>query len=1000
MAISSWINGLNGDWGSASNWSGGVPDSATADAQILYPGSFTVFIGATESFTVGSIDAAYGGSTSAVLNVAGTLTIAQGLGPSEIDNLTIAAGGLLALTSVATSGTLSLDSQATLENDGTLAASGAFGTQFTVEGNSNITNNGTFAATGGTSLLIEPSGVLTNLSPGGTLSGGSYIASGNGGAIFLFPLGGLTPIVADAATLVLDGPSSAIYGYDSGQNAEVDVQTSLTSIAAGGVLSVLGGRGYAGTNALSDSGVLNIEGGTLTAAALTLAAGGTLIGAGVVVPAVQDLGGTIIAAGGTLDITAPANASMTSAPGGMLALSGAYDGPITDNGAVGVLQGALTLDGPIAGGGSLFVEGQTQNNAAVSYDTLIVAASEPTLDLGTAFGGAVRFNGAASVLRLEQPATFTGHLVGFGAGDTLDIAGITNATATLTAVGANTLLSVNGTGGGTTITLDGSGYASATAGNDGAGTGSNVSVAGPTPQDYVLEGFHWASNIVTWAFAQYNYPQDSTYPFSSFISAAEPLEQQAVIDAFAAWEAVSGLTFEQVGDTSTQATAADIRIGWGDLGSGGELGLASYSYLGDLAQNDTLVRLQDPSQPSFQLIGSTAASLTYANTSSNFQGVAEHEIGHDLGLFHSTDTLAVMYPTAGPTNTTIGASDIAAIQSLYGAPACFATGTSLLTAAGPCAVERLAVGDSVVTASGRLAPVRWIGHRRVATARHPRPWDVMPVRVMAGAFGHGLPHRDLVLSPDHAAFSAGRLVPVRYLTNGATIRQEARAEVTYWHVELDRHDLVLAEGLACESYLDTGNRHAFEGGAVLSLHADFSPPDFARTTWNEAGCAALLDAGEVLVAARAVLLARAEAMGWHRTVDACPALLAGGTMIRPRRHGGTLVFELPPGLREALLLSRTHIPAETRADSRDTRRLGMAVSGIRLDGAPLDIARLGHERESHGWHAPETGWRWTDGRAVLPVAGARRVTLRLGPPGLYWAAAPEPARGYASPSRR
>ncbi len=151
-------------------------------------------------------------------------------------------------------------------------------------------------------------------------------------------------------------------------------------------------------------------------------------------------------------------------------------------------------------------------------------------------------------------------------------------------------------------------------------------------------------------------------------------------------------------------------------------------------------------------------------------------------------------------------------------------------------MEALRVGDLVLTASGRLAPVRWLGHREVAPARHPLPFDVMPVRVTAGALGDGVPMRDLVLSPDHAVFAGSRLVPIRHLINGISIVPEWRSRVTYWHVELDRHDVILAEGTPCESYLDTGNRGAFaNGGKAVALH-----PDFARRIWQNQGCAPIL----------------------------------------------------------------------------------------------------------------------------------------------------------------
>ena len=118
----------------------------------------------------------------------------------------------------------------------------------------------------------------------------------------------------------------------------------------------------------------------------------------------------------------------------------------------------------------------------------------------------------------------------------------------------------------------------------------------------------------------------------------------------------------------------------------------------------------------------------------------------------------------------------------------------------------------------------------------------MPVRISAGAFGPGRPARDLLLSPDHAVWLDGALVPARLLINGAGVRQVERDRVTYWHVELDRHDVILAEGLPCESFLDTGNRAAFaNGGGVAQMHADF-----AARLWDADSCAPLVVAGRAL----------------------------------------------------------------------------------------------------------------------------------------------------------
>jgi hypothetical protein len=170
--------------------------------------------------------------------------------------------------------------------------------------------------------------------------------------------------------------------------------------------------------------------------------------------------------------------------------------------------------------------------------------------------------------------------------------------------------------------------------------------------------------------------------------------------------------------------------------------------------------------------------------------------------------------------------------------ACFASGTSIATVRGQVAIEHLSVGDLVLTASGHLAPILWLGHRHLDLTRHKHPHDVMPVRVHAGAFGRNIPARDLILSPDHAVLMDDALVPIRHLINGTSITQEPRATITYWHLELAQHDAILAEGLACETYLDTGNRAAF-WGHTQALHPDFTQHQ-AEAIWAARGCAPIL----------------------------------------------------------------------------------------------------------------------------------------------------------------
>lgn len=322
--------------------------------------------------------------------------------------------------------------------------------------------------------------------------------------------------------------------------------------------------------------------------------------------------------------------------------------------------------------------------------------------------------------------------------------------------------------------------------------------------------------------------------------------------------------------------------------------------------------------------------------------------------------------------------------------ACFHAGTRILTMRGHVAVEDLAIGDDIVLRRGGIAPVRWIGYRKVDCIRHPKPEEVMPVRIMAGAFGEGMPIADLVLSPDHAVHADGVLIPVRYLLNGRSVRQETAAQVTYFHVELPVHDVLLAEGLPCESYLDTGNRSAFaNGGPATQLH-----PDLASGIWSTRACAPLAIGGPVVAEVRRRLLARAAELGFARTEDPAPCLYAGAGRIRAEGGERLFRFVLPQGCETAQLISRAAIPAETTADREDHRRLGIAVARLWFDGEPVG---LNDPRLGAGWYRQEqddTGetWRWTNGDAQLAIGDAREIVVEIAMSEQYWAEAmPRPA---------
>ena len=200
--------------------------------------------------------------------------------------------------------------------------------------------------------------------------------------------------------------------------------------------------------------------------------------------------------------------------------------------------------------------------------------------------------------------------------------------------------------------------------------------------------------------------------------------------------------------------------------------------------------------------------------------------------------------------------------------------------------------------------------------------------------------------------------------------QEPCDEVVYYHVELPSHDVILAEGLPCETYLDTGNRSAFEnGGAAVMKH-----PDFALGVWKVQACAELVVGGPCLEHVKRLVLARAEALGHRMRGEPGLCVMADGRRLNAVVAGTTWRVEVPSGVRRVRLLSRSFVPSQLLADASDTRPLGVAIGDVCLDGKALP---LGDAAFRSGWYTPESQWRWTNGDAVLDVTGARDLAFDI-----------------------
>jgi hypothetical protein len=129
------------------------------------------------------------------------------------------------------------------------------------------------------------------------------------------------------------------------------------------------------------------------------------------------------------------------------------------------------------------------------------------------------------------------------------------------------------------------------------------------------------------------------------------------------------------------------------------------------------------------------------------------------------------------------------------------------TAEGDRKIEDLVSGDLLPTLFGGICPVEWIGRYPFRRSDRAKAWvrDVIPVRVARSAIAPGIPNADLYVTQSHALLIDGVLVPAGNLINGTTMTlydADALDELEFFHIKLEGHDVIYAEGAPCETLVD------------------------------------------------------------------------------------------------------------------------------------------------------------------------------------------------------
>jgi glycosyltransferase involved in cell wall biosynthesis len=728
-----------------------------------------------------------------------------------------------------------------------------------------VANDGTITATNNIGVYLQPGGQVTN-SASGTIAGGAwgvfiYGADGtveNSGTIR--NLGSDSPnpfseagVYLRAGGLVTNLAAASISAEAFGVfvAAAVGTVANAGTITSTNTIGVYLGAGGEVTNSDAKSGILGADKGvviyngpgTVTNAGSIIATNAAANGIGVdlaggVANGLVTNSGTILGgylgvfireAGGTVanhGIVAATNSDSAVAnqdvgaylyAGGLVtnigstsAISGMDDGVFV-HGVPGGGPGTVTNDGTIQGTGAAGIgvqfhdNGGTYNNAVIDSGTIIGNS-----------GTAVQFDAGNDLLKLLPGAGFAGTVDGGAGTNTLELAG--SAAGTISGLGTDFIsFSSIAVDSGADWLLDGDNAIapSATLSNSG-----KIALAGGIldAEDGIIvnDGSLAGSGTVMGALSG----------TGAVIASAGLLE---LTSDFAG--AGPAAHIDASGTLQLDGTVAAARTFFFDSSDSGVLAYDNPAKFDDEFIVGLNVGASDA--PATNFIDYKQAGLTVVS------GGTGSGTGGDITLRDGTTLhLSGITNSPGTWLAETRSDDVVGTQLFLSAAApCFVVGTRILTPSGDVPIETLAVGDLVVVRSGEARPIKWIGRRSYDGHFLAGNDDVLPIRFAANSLADGVPRRDLDVSPKHAMFIDDALVPAELLVNDVSIHRLKDVEaVAYIHLELDSHDVILAEGAYSETFVDCDSRGMFLNAADYASRY----PDDPGLAWQF--CAPRLEA--------------------------------------------------------------------------------------------------------------------------------------------------------------
>ena len=856
--------------GLPSTTAGNLPYTGNINAPVTLDDSALIATGGSLNVGAAYSPLAAGGASLTLTGGSTLSALTLAIGAGAAGAVTVSGGSLVTEATAAnpTGGTLVIGQQATVSGlttagNGTLTLSsgsaGVGGNLLVGEdagsvgtldvGDAGITVSGTYSEVGN---LAGSTGAVTVTSGGTfTLASGELVIGNKAGA------DGTLTISAGGQLVSTEAAQTTNYILEIGNAAAAagePAASGTVTVTGSGALLAMGSNGiavgYHGSGTLTVQSGATVETETANSADLSALSVGRfgsglvdVTGAGSVLDAIGSVyAGRASGAFGEIAVTSGGMLTQSPDPTGSDPFGvGTADTTAgqTASGGTGVLD--VNTDGVVDLAGSLTV-GANANTGTVALDTGGIISTPGFIDVGTGSSypggnGAVTIDGGAKLLTLgphssgnasiaiANQVSTTGEITVSGGGSVLDAGGdrlsvgsrgngmllIENGA---TASAGSTLYPDQGSEAGFSVGANATGDGTATVSGAGAtlsvdGTvtlaGGLLSAGGTGSLTASAGGVVTATGVVLWSGGTLAADAQSLVQIGSVAATRTGV----VVESGSTISASGGLISAEVANAGTISNTGSLRVR-GDLSGAGTLDL--------LAGSTT----QIGGSLAGQRVAFTGQAMLAATGLSGVVDVTAAQTGDVVDLLGLAATLAGDTVQAGAgaldfTGLAPGMSLDLGTDGQGGTDvtvACYLRGTAILTDAGERAVEDLRIGDHLMTASGERRRLRWIGRRSYGGRFLLGNPALLPVCFTAGSLGRGRPHRDLFVSPPHAMFIDGILIPASDLVNGSTIKQvEQRDDVDYFHVELATHDVILAEGAPSETFLDDGSRGMFHNAA-------------------------------------------------------------------------------------------------------------------------------------------------------------------------------------------